>query len=57
MYFKQERLCVCNYRLLILLSGIRNLKTNPEYLRCVLLQKYRHGFIKTVNGNFQPVIP
>ena len=40
-YFKQERQCLCNYRLLKLLLDLTKLKNNTECLCYFRMQKYR----------------
>ena len=60
-YFKQERQCLCNYRLLKLFMDITKLKPNAEFLRSFWLQKCRHcccwkRLTKTLNGDFPPCL-
>ena len=54
-HFKQERQCLCNYRLLKFFMDITKLKPNAECLRSFWLQKCRHcccwkRFTETLNG-------
>ena len=60
-YFKQERQCLCNYRLLKFFMDITKLKPNAECLRSFWLQKCRHcccwkRFTETLNGDFPPCL-